>query len=124
MWVRRRADQFRFFGDQIEGSSDTDRIFDLNFNEGDKLVFGKFGAGTFEDEGGVNAFSGGSAAIISSYEGIVNAAAGSESVTAFRQGSGNDNLVFRVIDADGQIQDIVITGGYSQYIAAGGSDGL
>jgi Ca2+-binding RTX toxin-like protein len=117
------ADQFRFFGNNISMGQDTDRIFDLSFAEGDKLVLGNYGSGTFSDTAGVDGFNGGRDAIITSYEGIVNAANGSANVTAFRQGSGNDNLVFRVIDADGDIQDIVITGGYSQYIAAGGVEG-
>lgn len=118
------ADQFRFFGDQIEGASDTDDVYDLNFGEGDTLVFGNYGGATFTTASGVNSFNGGAAAIISSYEGIVNAAASSTNVTAFRQGSGNDNLVLQITDADGQVQNVVITGGYSQYIAAGGTDGL
>jgi Ca2+-binding RTX toxin-like protein len=118
------ADQFRFFGDQIEGASDSDDVYDLDFAEGDLLVFGNFGGGTFSDVDGVNAFNGGSDARISSYEGIVNAAAGSTNVTAFREGAGNNNLVLQITDADGQVQNIVITNGYSQYIAAGGSDGL
>jgi Ca2+-binding RTX toxin-like protein len=29
------ADQFRFFGNEIEGTSDSDRILDLDFAEGD-----------------------------------------------------------------------------------------
>jgi Ca2+-binding RTX toxin-like protein len=123
------ADQFRFFGSRIDGPSDTDFIRDLTFADGDTLVLGDFGAGTFSDAEGVNAFgpagsNDGSAAVISSFEGIVNAAAGSTNVTAFRQSQGNNNLVFQITDADGQIQNIVITGGYSQFIAAGGSDGL
>jgi Ca2+-binding RTX toxin-like protein len=122
------GDQFRFFGDQIEGASDSDDVYDLNFDLGDTLVFGNFGAGTFSDVAGVNAFNSStginSAASISSYEGIVNAAAGSTNVTAFRQGAGNNNLVLQITDADGQVQSIVISNGYSQYIAAGGSDGL
>jgi Ca2+-binding RTX toxin-like protein len=118
------ADQFRFFGTQIGGTSDTDFIRDLNFGDGDTIVLGSFGANTFSDTSGVNAFSGGTSASISSYEGLVQAAAGSDSVTAFRQGAGNNNLVFQITDADGQIQNIVITGGYSQYLAAGGTDFL
>jgi Ca2+-binding RTX toxin-like protein len=118
------ADQFRFFGDQIDGASDSDDIYDLDFSEGDTLVFGNFGEGTFSDTDGVNAFNNGSAAQISSFEGIVNAAAGSTNVTAFREGAGNNNLVLQITDADGQVQNIVITNGYSQYIAAGGSEGL
>jgi Ca2+-binding RTX toxin-like protein len=46
------ADQFRFFGNQIDGASDFDTITDLNFAEGDTLVFGSFGTGTFFDVGG------------------------------------------------------------------------
>jgi len=118
------ADQFRFFGDQIEGASDSDDIYDLTFGEGDTLVFGNFGAGTFSDVDGVNAFNGGEAAEISSFEGIVNAAAGSTKVTAFREGAGNNNLVLQITDGDGQVQNVVISNGYSAYIAAGGSDGL
>jgi Ca2+-binding RTX toxin-like protein len=122
------GDQFRFFGDQIEGASDSDDVYDLNFGAGDTLVFGSFGAGTFSDSNGVNSFSSptgaDSAAIISSFEGIVNAAAFSDRVTAFREGAGNNNLVLQITDADGQIQNIVISNGYSQYIAAGGTDGL
>ena len=118
------GDQFRFFGDQIEGTTDTDFIYDLKFGEGDTLVFGTFGAGTFTDQAGVNAFAGGTSAIISSYEGIVNAARTSDDVTAYRESDNNDNLILRITDADGQLQHIVITGGYSQYLAAGGTDGL
>jgi Ca2+-binding RTX toxin-like protein len=124
MFGGRGADQFRFFGDQIEGGRDTDFIYDLNFGDGDTLVFGTFGANTFADTAGVNAFAGGSAAIISSFQGIVNAAAGSDSVTAYRESNTNDNLILVVTDADGELQQIVITGGYSQYLAAGGTDGL
>ncbi len=118
------ADQFRFFGDQIEGTTDTDFVYDLDFSEGDTLVFGNFGGGTFSDDDGVNGFSGGTAAIISSFEGIVNAAAASDNVTAYRESDTNDTLILRITDADGQLQHILITGGYSQYLAAGGTDGL
>src|SRR5687768_8647752 len=47
------GDQFRFFGDDIEGVSDTDFIYDLDFAEGDTLVFGNYGANTFSDDDGV-----------------------------------------------------------------------
>jgi Ca2+-binding RTX toxin-like protein len=118
------ADQFRFFGTQIEGKSDTDTVRDLSFVEGDTLVFGDFGPNTFADAAGVNAHDGGSAASISSFKGIVTAAAASTKVTAYRQGPGSGNLVLDVTDADGQVQKVVIVGGYAQYLAAGGSDGL
>jgi hypothetical protein len=54
----------------------------------------------------------------------VNAAALSDQVTAYRASPGSSNLVLQIIDSDGQIQKIVIVGGYGQYIAAGGADGL
>ncbi|MET0270431.1 MAG: hypothetical protein ABW173_08380 [Sphingomonas sp.] len=115
------ADQFRFYGYEITGSSDTDRIFDLDFNEGDSLVFGNYAAGTFEDSDSVNAFRGGSDAILKSYDGIVDAVRDSELVGAFRQGNGNNNLVLQIDNGNNQIQQIVITGGWSQFVAAGGT---
>jgi hypothetical protein len=33
-------------------------------------------------------------------------------------------LLLKITNADGQVQEIVITGGWSQYVAAGGTDGL
>ena len=118
------ADQFRFFGNEITGASDRDRIFDLTFSEGDVLVFGSFAAGTFSKMAGVNGFSSGTSAVISSYEGIVNAAAFSDSVTAVRQSQYNDNLLLKVTNSTGQVQEILISGGWSQYVAAGGTEGL
>jgi Ca2+-binding RTX toxin-like protein len=108
------ADQFRFFGSQIEGKSDTDLIRDLNFAEGDALVFGNFGLDTFADAAGVNANDGGSVVSISSFKVIVSAAAASTKVTAYRQGPGSGNLVLDVTDADGQLHKAVIVGGYAQ----------
>jgi Ca2+-binding RTX toxin-like protein len=61
------ADQFRFFGNEIDGALDVDRIFDLNFAEGDRLVFGEFASGTFARSRDVTAFAGGSAAIVDSF---------------------------------------------------------
>jgi Ca2+-binding RTX toxin-like protein len=117
------ADQFRFYGNQIEGTSDTDRIYDLSFQDGDTIVFGSFGTGTFGGAG-VNAFSNGTAAIIDSYADVVAAASHSNLVTALRASPHNDNLTLQITDVDGQIQNITITGGWSQYVAAGGTDGL
>ena len=117
------ADQFRFFGDQQTGL-DTDRVYDLDFSEGDTLVFGNWGAGTFNEDTGVDALNpSNNGAIISSWEGVVNAVNFSGNVTANREAPGNDNLVLTITDADGDVNNIVITGGYSQYIAAGGTDG-
>jgi Ca2+-binding RTX toxin-like protein len=120
------ADQFRFFGNEIEGAKDRDRIFDLAFGDGDVLVFGSYAAGTFtKGMAGVNGFSSGTAAVISSYEGIVNAATFSDNVTAKRASLYNDNLLLIVTNGtNGAQQEILITGGWSQYVAAGGTDGL
>lgn len=119
------ADQFRFFGNELTGASDRDRIFDLTFGEGDVLVFGSFAAGTFSKLAGVNGFSGGSAAVISSYEGIVNAAAFSDLVTATRFSPHNDNLLLKITNATtGQVQEILISNGWTHYVNAGGTDGL
>ena len=118
------ADQFRFFGNEISGASDRDRIFDLNLAEGDVLVFGSYAAGTFAKLTGVNGFSGGTAAAISSFEGT-DAARFSDSVTATGGGSNNDNLLLKVTNATtGRVQEVMITNGWSQCIAAGGTDGL
>jgi Ca2+-binding RTX toxin-like protein len=118
------ADQFRFFGNQIEGRSDTDQVLDLNFGEGDTLVFGDFGAGTFVKSGGVNAFNGGSSAVLDSYGDIVSAAAASDLVTARRGGAESGDLLLSVTDADGQVQTVHVLGGWAQYVMAGGTDGL
>ena len=118
------ADQFRFFGDQVEGASDRDRIFDLSFAAGDKLVFGSFAGGTFTDSVGVNAFAGGSSAIIGSLSGLVEAAAASTSVTALRASPNNNNLLLTISNGNGQVQEILITDAWTQFVAAGGSDGL
>jgi Ca2+-binding RTX toxin-like protein len=118
------GDQFRFFGTQIEGASDTDRLFDLNFAEGDTLVFNNFGLNTFFKTGGVNAVNGGTGAILDSYADIVAAAASSELVTAVRASPSNNNLIVRVTDIDGQVQELLISNGWSNYVTAGGTEGL
>lgn len=113
------ADQFRFFGNDIEGGSDTDFLRDLNFDEGDILVFGSYAAGTFGREDGLIGHTGGTAASIISWEGVVNAVNGSDAVGASRQSAGNDNLILTV-SVNGSTQNLVITNGWSAYTAAGG----
>jgi hypothetical protein len=73
---------------------------------------------------GVNAFNGGTSAILDSFGDIVAAAGASNLVTAKRASQSNDNLLLSISDADGQIQTISITGGWSQYVLAGGTEGL
>jgi Ca2+-binding RTX toxin-like protein len=124
LWGGAGADQFRFFGNEIDGTSDRDRIFDLKFGEGDVLVFGGYKAGTFGDTAGLNGFTSGTAAVISSWQGVVDACAGSADVTATRFSPYNDNLLLKLTNSAGQVQEILITGGWSQYVLAGGTDGL
>jgi endonuclease/exonuclease/phosphatase family metal-dependent hydrolase len=119
MFAGAGADEFRFFGTDIEGASDSDRLYDLNFGEGDTLSFAGFGAGTFSDGAFIDANQDGTGALISSYKGLVEAAK-SDDVTAFRQGAGNNNLVVRIENANGQVQELIITGGWSQFTANGG----
>jgi hypothetical protein len=92
-----------------KAQSDLDRIFDLNFGQGDSLVFNNFGANTFFKANGVNAFNGGTSAILDSFGDIVAAAGASNLVTAKRASQSNDNLLLSITDADGQIQTISIT---------------
>lgn len=118
------ADQFRSFGTQIEGSSDTDTITDLNFAEGDTIVLGSFGRGTFEKADGVNAYSNGTSATLDSWFDIVAIDRASDLVSTSSTGANGQDLLLSVIDSDGQVQNIVIAGGYAQYLsAAGGSAG-
>lgn len=111
------ADQFRFFGNDIDGAKDTDKIFDLNFDEGDTLVFGSYAAGTFSDADGENAFAGGGSASISSFEGLVNAVSGSGGNMTVSQ-KGTSNVLILSIDTGAGIQEIHITGAWAAYQAA------
>lgn len=121
LWGGDGADQFRFFGDNIGGASDLDKIYDLDFSEGDSLVFGNYGALQFTDVAGVNAFNGGAAAQISSWEGLVNVVEGSDLVSASRKGT-TDVLILTIDNGAGQIQSIHISGGWAAYSAAALAD--
>jgi hypothetical protein len=72
----------------------------------------------------MNGFTSGTAASISSWAGIVSAAAGSTMVTASRASLYNDNLLLSIDNGAGQIQQILISNGWNQYVTAGGTDGL
>jgi Ca2+-binding RTX toxin-like protein len=115
------ADQFRFFGNQIDGSSDTDRILDLNFGEGDTLVFGSFASGTFVKGNGVNAFDGGRSAILDSWADIVAADRASDRISTSSTGINGQDLLLQIVNGTGQIENIVIAGGYARYQGALGT---
>jgi Ca2+-binding RTX toxin-like protein len=111
------ADEFRFDGNTIEGASDTDRIYDLNFGDGDQIVLLNYGAGLFADDAGINAYAGGASATITSFEGLVNAAeAGSISVVGYSA----TNLLFVTIDGPNGTQILRINNAYNAFVAAGG----
>ncbi|ODP36486.1 calcium-binding protein [Sphingomonas turrisvirgatae] len=111
------GDQFRFFGNQIEGASDTDRLYDLNFADGDTLVFGAFG-GLFEDAAGVNAFNNGDAAIISSWDGLANAFEAAGARATYSGNAALDLLFITFDNGAGQTQTLRISNGYSAFVSA------
>jgi Ca2+-binding RTX toxin-like protein len=114
------ADIFRFNGDLYEGDggSDSDKIYDLDFTEGDILAFtGGYDAGTFVDNGAVFAYAGGSAANIISVEGIVDAVTNSGGKFVATQRGTTDTLILRLTFADG-IQEIQISNMWAAYQTA------
>jgi Ca2+-binding RTX toxin-like protein len=124
LFGRGGADEFRFFGDEIGGPSDLDRIYDLSFEEGDTLNFGNFGPNTFSRFGGVGASADGTAAVLDSWSDVVSAASFSDRVTALRDGPYGYNLVLQVISSNGEINNIIIDGGWLPFVDAGGMNGL
>ncbi len=112
------AAEFRFLGTQISGGSDADKIFDLNFGTGDTLRFQGFAEGTFVGAG-AGTSGNGSRWTADSWADVVAIVAGSDKVAASK-GAG-DNLVLRVVDADGDIQDIIISNAWTAFTGAGGA---
>ncbi|MEH3145769.1 MAG: calcium-binding protein [Methylobacterium frigidaeris] len=82
MYGGKGADQFRFYGTDLLRADiqsgpqakhiDIDKIFDLNFGDGDKLVFDHFDVGTFVNGGdkSLQVVSNGAGAIVDSYHDI------------------------------------------------------
>lgn len=117
------ADQFRFFLNEVSGT-DTDYIRDLDFCEGDTLVFGNFAAGTFSDATGVDGYTNGTAATVSSFEGlkalVEGDGCGPLGWTAAQRGT-SDVLILSYTDGS-VTQEIQITGGWNAYLNAGLSE--
>jgi Ca2+-binding RTX toxin-like protein len=116
-WGGLGADEFRFFATDITAGA-KDAIYDLKFVEGDLLVFGGFDAGEFVKTTGVNAFSSGTAAQVSSYEGLAHLVADSGAIWATQKPT-TDILVLHMTYG-GVSQTIEISNAYSAYVAAGG----
>lgn len=105
------ADTFRFYGDSTALSymkpdgAETDKIFDLDFSEGDRLDF--------------TGFSDSSAnAVVKSFADLV-ALVNSSGWTAADQSPHNDNLVLTYDFGGGVSQTIIITNGWDAFVAAG-----
>ena len=126
------ADVFQFFGfdssgrDEIGGTSDTDKIYDLDFSEGDQLSFANYGY-TFTDASGLNAFGAadadGNTAHISSWEGlaafITQANASNPGSVTYSEKGTTDVLILDITNVvNGDHQILHITGGYSALDAA------
>lgn len=122
------ADQFRFFATDVTSQSgahvvDTDAVRDVNFGEGDTLVFGRFGSGTYHDAAGIDAASGGAGAIVSSWAGLVSML-NDTAWTVTRIGQTEKVMISYAFDAD-HIQNITLTsamgeaGAWSSLVAAG-----
>lgn len=113
------ADQFYFNGADVgAGDKATDRIVDLNFADGDTIVFDNYGSNFFADHTGVNAMDSGNDAIISSFAGLKNLVANSGG--AISATNGNNNLLILTITYDtDHTQVIRISNGWAGYDAAG-----
>ena len=98
------ADEFRFNGGDVADAK-SDVILDADFAEGDRIILTGYEAGTFSGAGGssgLNVFSGGSSAIVSSLEALsglakaadVSIASGVDGVTlAIEQSAGSHDLL-------------------------------
>jgi Ca2+-binding RTX toxin-like protein len=113
MFGGKGADVFRFFGLQADfislggqpSGSETDKIRDLNFGEGDRLLFEKFDEDAAEG-------------LITSYAELV--ALVDRSSWEASSIAGNNNLKLTYDFGEGVVQNIIITGGYSEYLRAMG----
>lgn len=110
------ADQFRFFGNQIDGSSDVDAIYDLNFGDGDTLVFGQYNGLFSSDASGLDGFAAGDSAIISSFAGLAAAYEASGGRISFSGNVNADLLVISFENGSGATQTIRISQGYNAFV--------
>lgn len=111
------ADQFRFFGNQIDGDSDVDAIYDLNFAAGDTLVFGQYDGLFSTDADGLNGYSGGDAATISSFAGLAAAYEASGGRMTYTGNAGLNLLIISIDNGSGDIQTIRISQGYDAFVS-------
>ncbi|MBC2662451.1 hypothetical protein H7F50_11855 [Novosphingobium flavum] len=109
------ADQFYFNSADVgAGQTDTDRIVDLNFADGDTIVFDNYGAGFFADKSGLDAFDGGNDAIVSSFAGLKNLVNGSGGAVTATNG-GNNLLILTITYDTDHTQIIRISNGWTGF---------
>lgn len=108
------ADLFRFYGDQIEGTSDYDRVFDLDFSEGDTVFLADYGL-SFTDMDGADALINGTAVQISSMEGLFNLVEAFSQITA--ENVRDNNLLLTIDNGSGQTQVIELSNAWDDYLA-------
>jgi hypothetical protein len=84
-------------------------------------VFGSFASGTFVKGNGVNAFDGGRSAILDSWADIVAADRASDRISTSSTGTNGQDLLLQIVNGTGQIENIVIAGGYARYQGALGT---
>lgn len=111
------ADQFRFFGNRVEGASDVDSIYDLSFAQGDTMVFGQYNGLFSTDAEGLNGFASGNSAIISSFAGLAAAFEASGGRITYSGNAAVDLLVMNFDTGNGTTQSIRISNGYAAFVA-------
>lgn len=107
MWGGAGADTFLFNAREVHGTGDNDYIYDLNFGEGDRIGLANFG-GTVGNT------------ILRSMSDLVHLVNSSAQATAHQKGA-TDVLVLHVADMSGNVENIYISHGWADYLAAGGS---
>ena len=120
------ADQFRIDARETEGGSDTDTITDLNFAEGDTITLASFSPGTLAGVAGGNplqTLAGGAGAILNSFADLVELDDASPAVSFTRLGS-SETLVMKLVDGDGDVQEVRIEIAVGAFVAAGGTLGI
>ena len=113
------GDDFQFRGSHITGSHQ-DVLMDLDFSEGDRLIFSVYENGAFSAAAkgpGLNVFHNGSAAIVTSAEGLERLAALSDAVTL--EAHPESNSITLGITQGGVVHDIDMFAGESVSAGSG-----
>jgi Ca2+-binding RTX toxin-like protein len=115
------ADQFRFFATDVN-AVDVDKVYDLSFAAGDKLVFAGFGSAV--DAAGLDAFAGGTSQIVTTMDGLVSLVnqfetAGGSAFSVTRLGA-TEVTIIKFDLGGGLSQEIHLSNSWTAYTTAGG----